>query len=133
MRILICGLPGSGKTTLAEKIHDHFKIAWFNADKVRQQYNDWDFSTEGRERQAKRMKELSLSHDHSVCDFVCPTNKTRKDFGADIVIWMNTIDSGRFEDTNKIFEPPENVDFEVIDWNQTQNVLDLIEYKLMII
>ena len=132
MRILICGLPGSGKTTLASKIHDTFDIQWFNADKVRKQYNDWDFSKEGREKQANRMKELSLSHKNTVCDFVCPTNQTRKEFDADIVIWMNTIEEGRFEDTNKIFERPEKVDFEVIDWNQSQAVLDFIEYKLLL-
>ncbi len=118
MRILIFGLPGSGKTHLAERLQKHFNCAWYNADEVRRQANDWDFTPEGRKRQADRMWNISQferSHGRTViCDFVCPTEETRNAFDPDYKIWMNTIDAGRFEDTNKMFESPSLVD-KIID------------------
>ena len=109
-RILIMGLPGSGKSFLSERLSPLLDAVWLNADEVRKKANDWDFSPEGRVRQANRMKDLSetaLKNDkHVIADFVCPTKKTRKDFNPDFTIWMNTISKGRFEDTNKIFEAP---------------------------
>jgi adenylylsulfate kinase len=109
------GLPGSGKTHLAERLSKYLECAWFNADEVRRMTNDWDFTTEGRIRQANRMKtyaNFELSNNRSViCDFVCPTEETRNQFGADIKIWMDTIQEGRFEDTNKMFENPKNADY----------------------
>ncbi len=111
------GLPGSGKTTLAEILAPMYNAVWLNADKVREEANDWDFSDEGRKRQALRMKTLAQeavdNNRNVVADFVCPTPKTRDEFGADYVIWMDTIKEGRFEDTNKVFEAPENYDFRV--------------------
>ena len=113
-KILICGLPGSGKTTQAEILVKHFDAVWLNADEVRKQANDWDFSTEGRTRQANRMKNLAQEAldkgKHVIADFVCPTEKTREDFAADYVVWMDTIKEGRFDDTNKMFEPPKKYD-----------------------
>lgn len=110
MKILIMGLPGSGKTTLAEKLSKMFNAVWLNADNVRKEYNDWDFSAEGRTRQANRMKQLAQEAVDSnrivVADFICPTQKTRDNFNADYVIWMDTIKEGRFEDTNQMFEEP---------------------------
>ena len=115
------GLPGSGKTYLTERLVPLIKAAWYNADKVREMANDWDFSDEGRDRQSKRMRtfaDFEKSHGRFVvCDFVCPTTSTRENFNADIVIWMDTIKEGRFEDTNKLFQNPETVDFHITEWN----------------
>jgi len=112
MKILVMGLPGAGKTWLSERLQKHLECAWYNADAVRKMANDWDFSPEGRVRQANRMRNIAdyeKSHGRTViCDFVCPTQQTRKDFESDITIWVDTIDSGRFEDTNKMFEAPIN-------------------------
>ena len=121
MKILIMGLPGSGKTYLAERLQPLLEAAWYNADKVREMANDWDFSEEGRTRQSNRMKnfaDFEKSHGRNVvCDFVCPTKETRENFSADITIWMDTIKEGRFEDTNKLFQIPENINFHITEWN----------------
>ena len=119
------GLPGSGKTYLAERMQPILKAAWYNADKVREMANDWDFSTDGRIRQSLRMKSLAdFEKKHGrivICDFVCPTFETKSNFDPDITIWMDTIKSGRYEDTNKMFEKPENVDFKVTEMNDTNH------------
>ena len=120
------GLPGSGKTYLTERLVPLLEAAWYNADKVRTMANDWDFSESGRLRQSKRMKTFAdfekANGRFVVCDFVCPTKETRENFGPDIVIWLDTISSGRFEDTNKIFQKPESVDFHVTEWNETNHI-----------
>ena len=125
MKILIMGLPGSGKTYLAERMQPILKAAWYNADKVREMANDWDFSPDGRIRQSLRMKSLAdFEKKHGrivICDFVCPTFETKNNFDPDITIWMDTIKSGRYEDTNKMFEKPENVDFKVTEMNDTNH------------
>ena len=116
MKILICGLPGSGKTPLAYALSKLIDCIWYNADVVRKNYKDWDFSEEGRLRQATRMKKLADdSKGHVICDFVAPTKEIRELFDADYIIWVDTITQGRFEDTNKIFEPPEHYDMRVME------------------
>jgi len=116
-KILIMGLPGSGKTTLSKSLKqklDH--CIHLNADEIRKEYNDWDFSVEGRLRQANRMSSLADEHlkkvKHVICDFVCPTNNTRNLLNPDYVIFMNTINRSIYEDTNNMFEVPK-FDFEV--------------------
>jgi hypothetical protein len=116
-KILVMGLPGSGKSYLADKLTNILGAEWLNADRVREAANDWDFSPEGRTRQAERMKRLTQEGldrgKHVIADFVCPTPKTREDFAADYIVWVDTIKEGRFEDTNKMFVPPEEYDFRV--------------------
>ena len=137
MKILIMGLPGSGKTTLASKLVPLIKAKWLNADEVRKKANDWDFSEEARKRQAKRMADLAEKHKkeghHVVADFVCPTPEARKLFNSDYIVWMDTIDKGRFDDTNKMFVKPEKYNFRVSTKNAELWALQvadqIVEYK----
>ena len=137
MKILIMGLPGAGKTTLASVLVPLIKAKWLNADQVRKAANDWDFSDEGIRRQAQRMADLAEKHkqddQHVVADFFCPTPKTRQLFNPDYIVWIDTIDKGRFEDTNKIFVKPEKYDFHVTSKNAELWALQIadqiIEYK----
>ena len=128
MKILIFGLPGSGKSTLSEPFAQLVNGHWVNADQVREQYDDWDFSLEGRIRQSQRMRYLCdgivRAGGTAIADFVCPTNEARIEFAADYTIWMDTIKSGRFEDTNKMFETPAKYDYHVSQWfDDTPNQL----------
>ena len=111
------GLPGAGKTTLASHLVPLLKARWLNADEVRKEANDWDFSAEGRVRQAKRMwskaKEYKSQGHNVVADFVCPTPEARSLFPADYIIWVDTINEGRFDDTNKMFVKPSKYNFHV--------------------
>jgi len=128
MKILIFGLPGSGKSTLAEPFAKLIGGVWINADQVRERYDDWDFSTEGRMRQALRMRYLSdgvvMAGKIAIADFVCPTEAARTEFAPDFTVWMDTIREGRFEDTNKMFEQPPHCDYHVSAWfNDTHEQL----------
>ena len=146
-RILIMGLPGSGKTYFAERLKKYLeeygdaekidprrfimyegvpsknfydvKVDWFNADEIRRRFNDWDFSREGRIRQSLRMLEFALkcTGDFVICDFVAPLPEMRHNFKADWTIWIDTIEQGRYEDTNKAFVPPDVYDFRVTEQN----------------
>tara|TARA_B110001450_G_C17153851_1_gene292353 strand:- start:9 stop:413 length:405 start_codon:yes stop_codon:yes gene_type:complete len=117
-KILIMGLPGSGKTTLASKLVPLINAKWINADEIRKIADDWDFSEEGRKRQAKRMADMAEKHKleghHVVADFICPTPAARELFNADYVVWVDTIKEGRFADTNAMFVKPEKYDYRVI-------------------
>lgn len=135
------GLPGSGKTTFAEKLKSYIethgersittidsdspfpdlkvRVDWFNADDIRKRFNDWDFSREGRIRQSLRMAEFALkcSGDYVICDFVAPLQEMRDNFKADWTIWMDTSETSRFEDTDKMFQKPETYDFRIPEKN----------------
>ena len=111
------GLPGAGKTTLANELAPLLKAKRVNADEIRKAANDWDFSEEGRIRQSKRMAEnaikLKNEGNYVIADFICPTPEARNLFPADIIIWVDTIKKGRFDDTNQMFVKPEKYDFHV--------------------
>ena len=119
--ILIMGLPGAGKTTLADELAPKLNAKRLNADEVRKAANDWDFSEEGRKRQAKRMADFALElknqGNYVLADFICPTPEARNLFPADFVIWVDTIKEGRFDDTNQMFVKPEKFDFHVTTQN----------------
>ena len=144
-KILVMGLPGAGKTYLATALKLYLeqnssiktmpmyrannmemaptsyssKVDWFNADEIRKRFNDWDFSREGRIRQSLRMAEFAMkcSGDYVICDFVAPLVEQRNNFKADWTIWVDTIDAGRYEDTNQAFVPPEVYDFRITEQN----------------
>ena len=144
-RILIMGLPGSGKTYFAEQLKKYLednsnvqtmplgrminrehlpltytsRVDWFNADEIRKRFNDWDFSREGRIRQSIRMFDFAVSctGDFVICDFVAPLVEQRNNFKADWTVWIDTIGAGRFEDTNQAFVAPEQYDFRVTEQN----------------
>lgn len=139
-KILIMGLPGSGKTYFAERLKRYLevhgqrnlsaleevaypkmnaRVDWFNADDIRKKFNDWDFSREGRIRQSIRMFDFAMrcTGDYVICDFVAPLPEMRHNFKADWTIWMDTIDAGRYEDTNKAFVPPDLYDFRINEQN----------------
>lgn len=140
-RILIMGLPGSGKTYLAEQIYHRLNqqltVAWFNADQVREDFDDWDFSPEGRLRQAKRMRKLAnnCETDLVLCDFVAPVEQMRQIFEPHYLIWLDTIEISRYEDTNKIFVPPSKVDLKLESWDYDlekiiANMLKSLRYEI---
>lgn len=123
-RVLIMGLPGAGKTYLAERLRNRLEQAgktctWLNADEIRKKYNDWDFSHDGRIRQSLRMRDLAdqSTTDYCIVDFVAPLPEMRNNFKAEWTIWVDTIDAGQYEDTNKIFVEPAVYDFRITEQN----------------
>lgn len=129
MIIQIIGLPGSGKTTLAKTLKERINAIHLNADEIRATVNsDLGFTSEDRIEQSRRMGEMArlISKQNIapvIADFVCPTEETRKAFGyADVIIWMNTIGFSRFEDTNRMWEPPQYCDIEIEGHIDTQDI-----------
>lgn len=131
MKILVMGLPGSGKTTLALALAKELNAEHFNADLVRATLSkDLGFSILDRIEQARRMSalcDLSMNK-YVIADFVCPTDETRLTFKADFVVWVDRIKEGRFEDTNKLFVPPKKYDVRVTSTfdNYPTHYVDLI-------
>jgi adenylylsulfate kinase len=130
------GLPGAGKTTIANELSKKFNTLsmntlFFNADYVRERFDDWDFSIEGRIRQAKRMRELADTADSNprfvIADFVCPLPEMREIYNADYTIWIDTIQAGRFEDTNQMFVPPEKYNIRVTEQDTPKWILIILE------
>lgn len=113
------GLPGSGKSTLAAALSEELfpDCLWLNADIIRKEYNDWDFSEEGRIRQSIRMRTLADSSDkkYVIADFVCPLPVMRENYAADFTVWMDTIRTSEYEDTNKMFVPPEYYSMHILE------------------
>jgi adenylylsulfate kinase len=109
-KILIMGLPDSGKTTLAKLLAPMFNAVLLNEDEVRKEANDWDFSEMGRSIQKNRMKRLAdeaiQNNRNVIADFDCSIEHTREDLNADYIIWMDTIKESKLE-------PPKNFDFKV--------------------
>jgi hypothetical protein len=122
MIIQIIGLPGSGKTALAVALKERINAIHLNADEVRSTVNsDLSFTPEDRIEQARRMGEMArLIAKQNVApvivDFICPTEQTREAFGdAELVVWVDRIKEGRFENTNKIWEEPRIFDLRILD------------------
>lgn len=122
IKILICGLPGSGKTTLARALQEYFianmhSADWFNADSLRAQFNDWDFTVQGRLRQATRMAEhcLHSTATYALCDFVAPLPESHQILSANWTIFVNTVSTSQYHDTNTIFQAPAHYDFLVTE------------------
>ena len=123
-KLLVMGLNDSGKTTFAKKLAYAINCPHLNADEVRKQAKDWEFSDKGRIRQCLRMKKMAEALDGwVVCDFICPTEELRQLFEPALLIWMNTVKHSRYDDTNKMFEQPEWFHFQIR--NKQDNLYDL--------
>ena len=136
-RILIMGLSGSGKTTIAKNIVDLLKkhnktVTWLNADVIREQYNDWDFSYKGRMRQSKRLRKVAdnTTTDFVICDFIAPIKESRLNFSADYIVWMDTISKSQYEDTDQLFTPPSKFNYVVTEHNNDLHLPNILHSVL---
>ena len=135
MKILIMGLSGAGKSELAKELHSLFQSneessVRLNGDEVREAYNDWDFSTEGRIRQAERMSKLAKKSEakYVIADFIAPTKVTRDIFNPDLLIWVDTIRSSKYTNTNVIFQNPKNYKFKITKKDAKKEALRIFNY-----
>ena len=130
MKVLIFGQSGAGKTTLCEGIEWIMgdRVVHINADQIRHEADDWDFSEQGRWRQFRRMlnkaNAVSDSGKIALVDFICPYKSAREQFDADLTIFMSTVVNSKYEDTNQIFEWPEwtEYDFDIHEWDEDDPV-----------
>ena len=120
MKILIMGLSGSGKSELAKELHSLFQndersSIRINGDEVREAHKDWDFSPEGRIRQAERMARLAKNSnvDYVIADFIAPTKQSRDIFNPDMLIWLDTVRSSKYTNTDVVFQNPKNFTFKI--------------------
>lgn len=138
-KILIFGLSGSGKTSLSDhllmslnSLYTTTKFARINADEIRHMVNDWDFSSDGRLRQMKRIRDIADNNSKygiiSICDFICPTEKLRKEFNADVNVWVDTIKESKYADTDRLFEIPKKFDVHVTDYRFNEWTSAIIEH-----
>jgi hypothetical protein len=130
--IQILGLPGSGKTTLANALKERINAIHLNADRVRATVNsDLKFTEKDRTENARRLGEMAklLSEQGHVVivDFICPTKKTREAFGTpDIKIALDTIYSSRFPDTDIMWMPVVDADYTFYEWKSVKEMSDEI-------
>lgn len=131
------GLSGTGKTTLAERLipvlKKHKTITWLNADQVRHDTNDWDFTETGRIRQTVRMNKLadSSTTDLVICDFIAPLRESRNLFGADYTIWMDTSEMSQYKDTDSVFVPPLTYNYKITNHSTVEQDINKITNSIL--
>lgn len=135
--VLVCGLPGAGKTYFAAKLREELgdTVQHINGDGVRSIHNDWDFSEEGRLRQAQRMRryadEENANGKHVILDFVCPKQEYRDIIKPDIIVWANRTPVRDFPDTTAMFENPNYWDYQINDDTDVESVIpELVQYYI---
>ena len=137
MKILVMGLSGSGKSYLSERLQKHLNCVWMNADVLRKMSNDWDFTYGGRVRQANRMKyyadfEIEFNKNTVICDFICAIEDMRSILKPDYIIWMDTVKSSKYKDTDAIFEPPSLIDSKIDHFlNQLPGEFDRVRFMTL--
>ena len=134
--ILVCGLPGAGKTYFATRLKEALgdTAVHINGDDIRSMHNDWDFSEEGRKRQAERMKQYADGEKengvHVILDFVCPKEEYRDIIAADVVVWADRTPVREFADTTAMFEKPNLWHKKINDQTDTEDLIYKVIYDI---